>query len=326
MEFKWVRWREVLVFFLFMGGLLGAFNGITPFLYRALPNDYARMRLIVSTLKGENGKPDIVVFGNSRGMSGVDGYAMERELAGNPRVYNLTSTGQRLSESALYYSSLPTSTRAVIQCVDLDQLRVPIDLDTPNKVALRMYGYAMDEFTRELLPALAEPLGEPLFLRNYEARNCLFTGLTTFLRNRLDDDVAPGVTNTDLRYPNATLSDRNEVVYQRGVAERNAGDTFGSYRILPEWKRLIDRSALYFKERGIAYYLVLMPYNPDIKALRPDDKRAAARLFARTFNTVPVIDCVDLLESSDFYDAIHPNRKGAEKITARIIQALSRPV
>ena len=114
-------------FLLFLGILLFLFNQITPYLYRLLPNDYVRTRLIWSTLNNPEERPDLVILGNSRGMSGVNGYKLEAELRGNPCVYNLTSTGQRLSESALYYSYLPSSVQVVVQCVDLDQLRGPIE-------------------------------------------------------------------------------------------------------------------------------------------------------------------------------------------------------
>ena len=168
--------KSMIRFLLFLGILLFLFNQITPYLYRLLPNDYVRTRLIWSTLNNPEERPDLVILGNSRGMSGVNGYKLEAELRGNPCVYNLTSTGQRLSESALYYSYLPSSVQVVVQCVDLDQLRGPIELDDPNRVALHMYGYKMDGFTRELLPALEKPLSEPNLYYNYVARNCLFSG------------------------------------------------------------------------------------------------------------------------------------------------------
>lgn len=278
-------------FLLFLGILLFLFNQITPYLYRLLPNDYVRTRLIWSTLNNPEERPDLVILGNSRGMSGVNGYKLEAELRGNPCVYNLTSTGQRLSESALYYSYLPSSVQVVVQCVDLDQLRGPIELDDPNRVALHMYGYKMDGFTRELLPALEKPLSEPNLYYNYVARNCLFSGLTTYLR-------------------------------KRKVEEQNEENKFEAYQITPEWKRLIERSSVYFRDRGIIYCLVVMPYNPDITAFTVAEKQRALRMFTQMFDSILIVDCMDLLDTSDFYDAIHPNRKGAEKITDQIIRSL----
>ena len=60
-------------FLLFLGILLFLFNQITPYLYRLLPNDYVRTRLIWSTLNNPEERPDLVILGNSRGTSGVHG-------------------------------------------------------------------------------------------------------------------------------------------------------------------------------------------------------------------------------------------------------------
>ena len=64
------------------------------------------------------------------------------------------------------------------------------------------------------------------------------------------------------------MSDRNESVYKRKVEEQNEENKFEAYQITPEWKRLIERSSVYFRDRGIIYCLVVMPYNPDITALQ----------------------------------------------------------
>lgn len=52
-------------FLLFLGILLFLFNQITPYLYRLLPNDYVRTRLIWSTLNNPEERPDLVILGNS---------------------------------------------------------------------------------------------------------------------------------------------------------------------------------------------------------------------------------------------------------------------
>lgn len=322
MELTRIQLKNIIRFLLFLGIMFLLLNVITPYFYRLLPNDYVRTRLILNTLESPEKKPDLVILGNSRGMSGVNGYKLEKELKGNPCVYSFTSTGQRLSESALYYTSLPSSVQVVVQCVDLDQLRNPIDLDVPNKVALHMYGYRMDDFTRRLLPGLEKSLSRSDFYYNYEARNSLFTGLTTYLRNKLDNDVIPGAVEFDLRYPNSTTSDRNESTYQRNIEEQNENNKFEAYEITSEWKKLIETSSVYFKNRNIVYYLVIMPYNPDITIFTTAEKQRALSIFIETFGSFSIIDCMDLLDASDFYDAIHPNRKGAEKITNHIIKTL----
>ena len=65
------------LFLLFIALFLLVCNAMTPVLYRAMPNDYVRTRLILSTLSDSLACPELVIFGNSRGMSGLDGYLLE---------------------------------------------------------------------------------------------------------------------------------------------------------------------------------------------------------------------------------------------------------
>lgn len=314
--------RNIVVFILFICVFLGALNGITPFIYRALPNDYVRTRLIWNTIRDSSFTPEIVVFGNSRGMSSVNGHKLQDGLDGNPLVFSFTSTSQDLSESMLYYTSLPSSVKCVIQCVDIDQLSTPIDIHTPNRVALHMYGYEMDEQTKELLPSLYTKMDYSDIIYNYEARNSLFMGMATVIRNLLDDDVMVGVIETELYYPSTVTSDRNEVLYQHDLEEQNKEKKLASFQIRQEWKTLVSNAYQILKSKGIQYYWVLMPYNPDVKSMTDTDKQYAKQLVLKEFSYFPIIDCVDLLDASDFYDAIHPNRKGAEKLTECLLQQL----
>ncbi len=316
------QFNNIICFIVFILGLIYILNFVTPYLYRWLPNDYIRTHLIIETLADTAQTPDVVIFGNSRGMSGINGYMLEEKMKGNPTVYSLTSTGQQVSESALYYTSLPSSVKVVLQCVDIDQLSKPIDMNTPNRIALHMYGYEMDALTEKIVPSLSEKLDISPFYYNYEARNCLFTGLSIVLRNLLDDDVIQDATAKELRYPTSKTSDRNDITYQRDVDEQNLNNKFVDYEIIPEWKQLLEDSYLYFQKRDIMYCLIIMPYNPDIKSSTFQEKQKALELVKETFQNIPMIDCFSLLEASDFYDAIHPNSKGAKKITERVILQL----
>ena len=313
---------SIVLFFSFVFILLMLFNWCTPFIYRIFPNDYVRTRLILNTLNDTCHVPEIVIFGNSRGMSGIDGYRLEEKLEGHPIVYSFTSTGQKLNESILYYTSLPSSVKKVIQCVDIDQLTEPIDeMDMPNRVALHMYGYKMDETTRTFLPGLYEKMNYSAIGYNYEARNCLFMGLASLVRNWLDDDVVTGMLETELRYPNSSMSDRNEILYRHSIEEQNRINRFDSFQIREEWVHLIMNIHAVLKSKGVDYSLVVMPYNPDITSMSVADKDNALQLFKEKFSFVSIIDCMKQLDASDFYDAIHPNRKGASKITDIILES-----
>ena len=301
---------------------MACLNRVTPCFFRMLPNDYARTKLILNTIRDTTQTPEVVIFGNSRGMSGVDGYLLERELSDHPVVYSFTSTGQKLSESALYYTSLPASVKTVIQCLDIDALSKPVDMDIPNQVALHMYGYKMDDQTKLLVPALYDELNKSDSYYNYKARNCLFSGFSFVLRNLLDDDAPENSIDNELRYPASQASYRNEAVYQRGLDEQNKENKFEANKITAEWKRLLEESYAFFKAKNIQYYLVLMPYNPDIISAKKTEKQEALQSYINELGYIPYINCFDLLEASDFYDAIHPNDKGAKKITRQILISL----
>lgn len=322
MELTGKQIKKMLFFLLFIIVLMAGFNKITPYFFRMLPNDYVRTKLILNTIKDAKHTPEVVILGNSRGMSGVDGYLLEKELKNHPVVYSFTSTGQMLSESALYYTSLPASVKTVIQCLDIDVLSKPIDINMPNQVALHMYGYKMDDQTKLLVPGLYDELNKSDWYYNYKARNCLFSGFSFVLRNLLDDDAPENSIDNELHYPTSQTSYRNEAVYQRALDEQNKENKFESYKITSEWKQLIEGSYSFFKERNIQYYLVIMPYNPDIILAKKTEKQEALQSFIKELGHIPYINCFDLLEASDFYDAIHPNDKGAKKITNQLLISL----
>lgn len=313
------------LFFLFVGLFLLVCNAITPLFYRAMPNDYVRTKLILSTLSDSLACPEFVIFGNSRGMSGLDGYLLEEQLEGHPQVYSFTSTRQALWESSFYYDRLPTSTHIVVQCIDVERLKEEAQLTDPNIVALRMYGYELSERCREWLPEqLIEQYSEWTVLVNYKARNCLFSGITTALREWLDDDVIAGATATELHYPRSTHTLRNTKVYDREIAALNNDSTkYKQLSITEEQQHLITKSMDFLKQRGIFICYLLMPHNPDILSFTQKERRAAVELFKHTFPNAYTVDCVNLLEAADFYDAIHLNEQGARKLTERLIQALS---
>ncbi len=313
------------LFLLFIALFLLVCNAMTPVLYRAMPNDYVRTRLILSTLSDSLACPELVIFGNSRGMSGLDGYLLEERLENHPQVVSLTSTNQALCESSFYYDRLPASTRIVVQCIDVEKLKEEVYLADPNQVALRMYGYSLDECCREWLPdRLIQDYTEWSVWVNYKARNCLFAGLTTALRQWLDDDVIAGATATELHYPRSTHTLRNTKVYDREIAALNNDSTkYKQLSITEEQQHLITKSMDYLKQRGIFICYLLMPHNPDILSFTQEERRAAVELFKHTFPNAYTVDCVNLLEAADFYDAIHLNGQGARKLTERLIQALS---
>jgi len=310
------------IFLFFLVGLIVIFNGITPWLFRKMPNDFVRTKLIINTLNDPDHTPGMVIFGNSRAMSGVNGYLLQEQLPDHPLTYSFTSTSQYMSESALFYTSLPSSVHTVLQCIDIQSLSQPIDMKISNQVALHMYGYKMDDQTKSFAFSLYKKLNKSDWYYNFHARDCLFSGMNVWLRNLLDDDVSEISLEHTLHYAMTQTSDRNEAVYEREILHYETNDSFKNYTILPEWKELIEASYQYIRAKNIKYYFVVMPHNPDVLPTHQEERERAFSMFREEFDSIPVINCMDILSADDFYDAIHPNQKGAAKLTQHIIQYL----
>lgn len=311
--------KQIVSFILFCGVAFGVFNIITPVLFRILPNDYARTKLILNQLK-HSSDMDLVILGNSRGMSGINGYILEEELANHPHVYNLSSSSQTFAQSVLYYHSLSDSTNIVLQCIDVDRAFSPLCVSEANKLSLIFYGYSFDEETKKWLPQLVDDLS-PSIINNWKARDILFTSLVYYMRQLLDDDVPEKSILEEIKFPSSQTSLRS-AAYDYDIDLQNKENRFSECsQISEDWKSLLNASYLYFKSRNIHYYLVLMPYNSDI-AFDKTKKQKAVNIFKDEFSNIPMIDCIDLLSPEDFYDAIHPNNNGAKIITDKIIISL----
>lgn len=319
MRYNRLHIKQIVSFILFCGVAFGVFNIITPVLFRILPNDYARTKLILNQLK-HSSDMDLVILGNSRGMSGINGYILEEKLANHPHVYNLSSSSQTFAQSVLYYHSLPDSTKIVLQCIDVDRAFSPLSISEANKLSLIFYGYSFDEETKKWLPQLVDDLS-PSIINNWKARDILFTSLVYYMRQLLDDDVPEKSILEEIKFPSSQTSLRS-AAYDYDVDLQNKENRFSECsHVSEDWKSLLNTSYLYFKSRNIHYYLVLMPYNSDI-AFNKTKKQKAVNIFKDEFSNIPMIDCIDLLSPEDFYDAIHPNNNGAKIITDKIITSL----
>ena len=265
MRYNRLHIKQIVSFILFCGVAFGVFNIITPVLFRILPNDYARTKLILNQLK-HSSDMDLVILGNSRGMSGINGYILEEKLANHPHVYNLSSSSQTFAQSVLYYHSLPDSTKIVLQCIDVDRAFSPLSISEANKLSLIFYGYSFDEETKKWLPQLVDDLS-PSIINNWKARDILFTSLVYYMRQLLDDDVPEKSILEEIKYPSSQTSLRS-AAYDYDVDLQNKENRFSECsHVSEDWKSLLNTSYLYFKSRNIHYYLVLMPYNRDSRKI-----------------------------------------------------------
>lgn len=300
-------------------GLLLFLNLSTPYLYRVLPNDYERTGIILDSLSNSNFKPTIAIFGNSKTMTGLNCKIINKEMPGS-KACNLSGVGQPLLESALYYPYLPTSVNCVIQCLNIPMFTKKPAISSEAALSFYMYGYKYDENLKTFLsPYLDDYANKSPLINNYQGRACLKVGLSTIIRKLTDDD-APGDEVSSLIYPYLYPSNRSDLKYERDINQLNADvNPLQNSELNRECISLIYKLNNYFEHKGIKYFIVLMPENPDIKHTHDQiTKKFIQSIEKNLSNKVHLINCSSILPKQDFYDAQHPNRNGAEKLSKTI--------
>ena len=63
-------------------------------MFRNTPTDISRIGVLLEALRDAPEQPEVLVFGNSIVMSGIDAAQLGAELPDHPRAWNFASTGQ----------------------------------------------------------------------------------------------------------------------------------------------------------------------------------------------------------------------------------------
>ena len=115
---KWQNKIYAKDFFLLLVAVMSTVlvcNWLTPTLYDNFGGIH-RTGLILDKLKDPTFSPDMIIFGSSKSMMGLDGYQMTKDLGID--VYNFSSPSQSPLESSLYYAILPPSVKSVVQIIE----------------------------------------------------------------------------------------------------------------------------------------------------------------------------------------------------------------
>ena len=284
--------------------LLIILNVTAPYVYKLFPNDYSRIGIILDALKTRTVTPEIVVFGNSKAMSGVDANMIQEHLSGNPETYNFSSVGQSIGESLLFYPMLPDDTKAVIQCFKLEEFTQPLVFNEPAIIALKMGKYPMNEDIKQLLPkAFWEKLDRPDVYYNFKSRQTVSSGLIRFLRLHLD------------KAPNY------QTIIQ--MLEKEDYSWADDFSISEECKDLLIKANDYLERKNVKLYIAIISHAPDVKGLSSEKQEKIIGKLQEELPQLKFIDCRKSLTSDDFYDPLHPNKKGAEKISTIISTAVN---
>lgn len=304
---------EIAIYIILTISVLFVLIELQPVLYKIFPSDYKRHLLINNILKKETNTPEILIFGDSRGMFGVNSIILQNHLHKKSKAYNLSSYDQDITESSYYYPNLPPSTKFVIQCADISWFNNDsFILRDAQAFSMILSKYKLNKEADSLLPKIhpffKEPRLKVLFNSRATTRNYLHSILRPFLDNeeyndKFLDPYFPHIY-TKLKHP-----DYPNFVF-------NCGD-YNISRIPFNKIHFLTKVNNYFKGKGIKYVLILMPIN---KALCPTNTMNYSNIVNSLNNIerLKVLDLTSLLSEDEFYDHIHANSKGALHLSNEI--------
>jgi len=302
--------------------VLGAFVALfsVPVLHDIFPSDFKRTKFILNVLADKTEySPDVLVFGSSVSMASINGRALSDSL--NQEVFNLSSTGQSLPESMLYYSMIDSNVKTVIQCISFDELNAEPYLDLKKIRNFRLYDYFPDSETLHLLEPLKPVyLSAPKLKILIDARalvkNAIDVGVRKFLRKDLDI----GKMTTELYYPTPYTTRFSPEKYKLNVAMYNPPEPITNISLNSIFGKLLKRNTKYYSDRNINYFLLINPQNPSLtnysKTLfsQIDSLRGTGE-----FAGLNLLNYFDLLQDADFIDYCHPSPSGSRKVTKRLL-------
>lgn len=310
--------KAVLLLLASLAGAAAALAAL-PAIFAGLPNDHARYRTIVRLLSTT--RPEIVVFGDSRGEAAVDARILTRELPGHPLAFNLCTPAQRLTETLLLADALPESVRVEVIVIGRDSLqRAPFLADNAYN-ALFMYGYRPSLRVRAALVAAAgrgrtEAIERSSFAEvvsaRWTVRQALDIGLYQVLHPGMERE------REDPFFP----STYGERVHPEVAAERlsNLGGLDPGKPPDPINVRLLREIAREARRHRRRVLLVLAPIHPALIVRGP---QAAVSSAVPGASDVEVLDLTAGFPAGDFSDPLHLLSSGAPRVTSAIAQAIA---
>jgi len=297
-------------------------NISTPYLFYKFGGTH-RTILLLDKLKEPEFKPDLIVFGSSKAMFGIDCYQMSEELGVD--AYSFTSTGQPPVESSLYYPSLPPSVKTVVQIISAPIKKKGTEIEEKQELPqsivtnFAMGGYKFKQEIKDINPNMDfTPLERNRFQQNLDARAAIIIpGLTDLLLPR---DKAAAV---DLKFCNSYLTKRH-AMYDRTIEQviRN-GYINSEIEIDTISTNILNGYASFLRRRGINMVVVIMPSNPDTKEF---SAKQIEFIGAKSIEFIPNAKVLNYLatvnDSHLFFDAEHLNKDGAKVITSLLDREL----
>jgi hypothetical protein len=295
------------------------FMSVQPYFYRTFPSDYSRHSAIERGLNFIN-PPDVIIFGDSRAMFGLNGNVVANELnLDTNSVFNLASPRQHIYESSCYYSKVNSNVKAVIQCVgpDFFNSNEKEELSDEKCISMHLSGYQSDTLSKYFAPNSTKFFYSNSLYKQFRGIEYFNNYLFSFMRLHMDNEKFDENKRKSLTFPHIYTELRSA---KYPVQKFSCKDL--KYKSLPKTQlALIKKAKAYFNQKGIQYFLVIMPINPDQCATADKEIHKLVYELLPSTNT-EVFDYASKFQSADFYDLIHLNKNGANRASILLAEKL----
>lgn len=288
------------------------------FFYHVFPSTDQRYMTLMDVL--DNTDQNVLIFGDSRGVMGVDADIIKKDLHLSENVYNLSTFSQDIYLSSYFYGSIEDNTKLVIQCTSPAFFDKPEEHKISETKAIPMFlsGYRIDEDSKKLIGDCNDFLEQPELESYFESREYFRNYITSTIRPIFDNEVYNEEAVLDTHFPHIYTSEKSpNYPVQKTGCDKYDGDK----RPTPQLD-FLKKTGEYFKKMDVEYVLVLMPINPDDCKEHTRESLELAQMITKETG-IKVINLTDLLNTQHFYDAVHANREGAKIISAQIAKSLA---
>ena len=113
---------------------------------------------------------------------------------------------------------------------------------------------------------------------------------------------------------NLTGNKLDEKTYHKVIEKYNPRSPQITFHPDSNTIKYLIKANTYFQKRGITYYVVLYPLNPDLSNITLNYKTDAMQKLSAV-QQVHFINCMDILGNESFVDQFHMNNEGAIKFS-----------
>ena len=237
-------------------------------------------------------------------------------------VYNFGSNGQTLKESFLYYPKIQKSTKRILQFIRIEDFEDSLkDLEEPVLRNFALYGYSYNPEAETLLGNNElNYLTNTRLKINFDARIITTNVINRSFRRVFRKDLNLEDAENDLFFPNVYSQRVDAETYAFDIKKFNPSKPLTQFTINENIVHLLIRARQYFRQKNMEYTIVLYPINPDLYNYTNEYKKDALKKIEQA--GLPIINCINMLDGTDFVDYWHISRPGAHKLTDRLVDQL----